>query len=450
MEAADTSAWIANSGAVLSKETTDPHSGLRCLRVKALNGDAAAQARQNAVLVSGKTYRFTGWARIDSVADDAKIYAGSNVVAVTTSTTWTWFDKTLTADNTFAMFGVSYVAADADAYAEFDDVSVQEVSGGAVAPFTVSSGAFSLTQEEVNGQVVDVLQCDTAGVAYIDSNYWGQGTTEAAYGQWDWWLYKDPSSSTKITIVADVIGAHDTVGQDGYLFQALPAEGLVMYLDTNGSLTSKFQSADSTITQSAWNHIKITRSNSGVFSVYAAGSLVAATSGANPFTEATHTLSKYMNFDLDAGDKIALIRRGNTGSFFGDNLLVDGDAEAADTSAWTVGNNATLTKETTDPYAGLRNLRVAYTDTNAPFARQDILTIGTTYRLTGYYRTGGAYGALIDFGSASSRVTLAAAGAWTRVDETMVATSATSLKLFTNVTGAGYAEWDNVSVREVL
>ena len=126
MEAATTAAWIANSGAVLTKETTTPHGGLRCLRVKALLGDAGAQARQD-ILTIGKTYRFTGWARTDGVADKALVFHGGASVDVATTTAWTKFDFTATAASAQCLLGSRKATADSDYYCEFDNVSVKEL-----------------------------------------------------------------------------------------------------------------------------------------------------------------------------------------------------------------------------------------------------------------------------------------------------------------------------------
>lgn len=83
-------------------------------------------------------------------------------------------------------------------------------------------------------------------------------------------------------------------------------------------------------------------------------------------------------------------------------VLSDGDCQASDTSAWTAGNSALLTKEqhaTSTP--GLRTdqvLRIARSAANFPFAEQlGILESGKTYRIRGWARStsGSAYPRLL-------------------------------------------------------
>lgn len=72
-----------------------------------------------------------------------------------------------------------------------------------------------------------------------------------------------------------------------------------------------------------------------------------------------------------------------------ENLLVDGNMEAVGTTSWTADNGGILSKETTSPYRGVRNIRITKGDTEATIAtaRQYILTIGKTYRVTGWARS---------------------------------------------------------------
>ena len=70
------------------------------------------------------------------------------------------------------------------------------------------------------------------------------------------------------------------------------------------------------------------------------------------------------------------------------NLLVDGNMEANNTDAWTADNGAVLSKQTTNPYRGMRVLRVADGTELYPSARQTLI-VGTTYRVTGVARGDG-------------------------------------------------------------
>lgn len=69
--------------------------------------------------------------------------------------------------------------------------------------------------------------------------------------------------------------------------------------------------------------------------------------------------------------------------------LQDPDMEVADTSFWTAGNAATLSKQTGTPYEGTYCLRVAHAGTSDPYAYQTSLEIGRDYTIAGYARSDG-------------------------------------------------------------
>jgi len=135
------------------------------------------------------------------------------------------------------------------------------------------------------------------------------------------------------------------------------------------------------------------------------------------------------------------------GPIFSAEFLVDGNMEKTGVADWLVGNSATLTKQTTNPYQGLQVLRVAYNGVNSPFAYQQPLTVGLDYRLTGVARGDGTYyptitdGPLLWLGTTST--------SWQKIDVTFTA-SGTDLKLFSNASAAGFAEFDAISLSEAL
>ena len=131
-----------------------------------------------------------------------------------------------------------------------------------------------------------------------------------------------------------------------------------------------------------------------------------------------------------------------------DELLTDGDMEASTAVAYTAQNSATLTKETGTPHGGSQVLRIAYNSVNYPSATQAVLTIGKTYRATGWARSDGTYtpraphydGGWVWIGTTSTD--------WQYFDETFVAGN-TSVTLQAGATAAGYAEFDDVSIFEI-
>lgn len=129
------------------------------------------------------------------------------------------------------------------------------------------------------------------------------------------------------------------------------------------------------------------------------------------------------------------------GPFRGPNLLVDGDCEAVGVSAWIIGN-ATATKQTTDPYKGVRNIRVVKTASSG-YLNQTVVVIGKTYRLTGVARSYNGNGepwvyngAWIWDGGTST--------VWHPMDITFVA-GTLSTYFYTRLGGAGSGvEWDDL------
>ncbi len=143
---------------------------------------------------------------------------------------------------------------------------------------------------------------------------------------------------------------------------------------------------------------------------------------------------------------IELLTDGDMEAGLGSEEITDSDMEAAGTAAWTVGNSATLTKDATDPHAGTQCLRVAYNSVANPFAYQSTLVTGRTYYVHGWFRGDGSYaprfysdGAIIVNGTSST--------SWQEFSLTFVANGATA-RLYAIGAGAGYAEFDDISVKE--
>ncbi|MBU1018246.1 hypothetical protein KKA33_04430, partial [Patescibacteria group bacterium] len=127
-----------------------------------------------------------------------------------------------------------------------------------------------------------------------------------------------------------------------------------------------------------------------------------------------------------------------------DDPLTDGDMEAADASAWTAGNDATLTKETGTPHGGSRVLRIAYGSSTNPYAYQNVMTSGTSYHVTGWARGDGTNRPNIQDGAAYIW-TGTTSTSWQYFDFVRIWGSSI-FYLQTLATGAGYSEFDDVSV----
>ena len=126
MELAGTANWSSSRGAILSKQTTTPFEGTRCLRV-AYGLQTNYRCLQNLGLTVGQTYRFSVRARSDGfevpyIADNP----GDGFGVGTTSTSWQLLTADIVAASVYVWLGV-VGHAPAGSYVEFDLCSVRLV-----------------------------------------------------------------------------------------------------------------------------------------------------------------------------------------------------------------------------------------------------------------------------------------------------------------------------------
>lgn len=136
----------------------------------------------------------------------------------------------------------------------------------------------------------------------------------------------------------------------------------------------------------------------------------------------------------------------NTALAEGRNILIDGDMEAADTSAYTA-NDITLSKEATDPYEGSKVLRLTYNATAIGDARQTVLTVGKTYRVTGVARSDGNGIPNLRYGT-TDIWTGTTSTDWQAFDEEFTADNTIFKLRVTNLAVGEYVEFDDVSVKQ--
>lgn len=132
----------------------------------------------------------------------------------------------------------------------------------------------------------------------------------------------------------------------------------------------------------------------------------------------------------------------------GDTVINDGDMEAAGTGAYTA-NNATLTKETTDPYEGSQCLRITGTGGANTTAYQTILTGGVVYRVKGAARGDGTNNPRVETSFNANDVWVGTSStSWQTFD---VVVSALTVNLLLRAPGStlGYVEFDAVEIRPV-
>lgn len=133
---------------------------------------------------------------------------------------------------------------------------------------------------------------------------------------------------------------------------------------------------------------------------------------------------------------------------YGAELLNDGDMEAAGTAAWTGSGAPVLSKQVGAALAGDQVLRIARNASNSPSAYQAVLTQGHRYRIKGWARGDGTYLPRV-YVDGTYQWTGTVATTWQWFDFVLTtATAATAVYLGSNMTAAGYVEYDNVSVTE--
>lgn len=133
--------------------------------------------------------------------------------------------------------------------------------------------------------------------------------------------------------------------------------------------------------------------------------------------------------------------------------LVDGDMEDSGTSAWTVLGDTVPSKVTSDPYKGTRSLRLTLGPTaNNDGVYQTILTVGTTYRITGVTRSDGNIVPRIGDRNTPDVWTGTLSTSWQKFDFTFIPTQV-DFRLGcdddnTGVSGE-YCEFDDITITEV-
>jgi hypothetical protein len=121
MEESNVDEWTAGGAAALSKQTTNPHTGLRCLRVA---GAVLGFAYQPGTVTINRVHHIVGWARGDGTAGPSvNLATGAPLWTGTASTTWQPFDlKALATGASDFLFRWGLGAG--GSYVEFDDLYV--------------------------------------------------------------------------------------------------------------------------------------------------------------------------------------------------------------------------------------------------------------------------------------------------------------------------------------
>jgi hypothetical protein len=176
-------------------------------------------------------------------------------------------------------------------------------------PFEVNTGTFKVDTDLINGKKVKVIEAVTTGSIYAPIGALNMNPDNAAFGTWEWWMYKDQKANLYAvnfiesnTTINDV-GAYGIRWRDGDELRG-----------TEYGVKDHFQTADDYCPSGNWYGMKITRTPSGLFTSYIRGGsfgesyspvLLIGGSGANPFTDSSTVTSNYILVQMAAGDKIA-------------------------------------------------------------------------------------------------------------------------------------------------
>ncbi|HWA51560.1 MAG TPA: DUF2341 domain-containing protein [Patescibacteria group bacterium] len=403
MEASDTSAWTnAGSGAAFTKDTTNPHAGSRDLRITWVSGsNPLAQLVSNPIVI-GRSYRVRGWFKSDG-SHTSGVYDNSTPLAVsTTGGSWESFDITYVATTTGLRFRVNTSSA---GYADFDDITVQEVN--------IPSSATTPAQLLTDGNM------ETSGTAA-----WTAGFSATLSKQTN-----NPHSGALVLRVAS------NGSLQGYAGQNILTVGNVYriygYARSDGTAIPKIAGNSVTYWGSGTN--STTWQPFDVVLVASSGSLLALQN---------QTTSGYVEFDdvtvsLDTGIR-------------SDSILstLDGDMEQSGTSYWTAANAATLSKDSSASHGGTQALEILCTGTGNPAARQTPLLTGKTYRLTGWAKGDGTVGPSVVVASGAIW-TGTASTSWQFFDVSWIATSnLISLVAATSSSGK-FVEFDDLTLTEI-
>lgn len=201
-----------------------------------------------------------------------------------------------------------------------EDFRAEGASGVATVPtgWTKTSGSFAIneaTADDANLKTIKkgtkYLSCLTAGVISIPS--------KQAYGTWEWDWYKGADGNILTTYI---ISSKSNTNTNGYLNHIWSNENFVVNRIDSGIGTNLAYATASYVANNTWYRTKITRSTSGVFTMYIKGGSFVPTEGydgwtlfstlggdgTNPVTDNTYTTSEYFVLDLNDGDRIANIK----------------------------------------------------------------------------------------------------------------------------------------------
>lgn len=323
MESTDTANWSAVD-ATLSKVSSTLVGGTQALRI---TSTAATFYAGQTVLSIGKKYRIRGFCRSDGTAliriTDS---AATTIYSSAATSNWVYFDTTWIAGVQTLYIGSN----SASGWVEFDNIQLtcidtdssidlwrsgygskitSDISSGFIddTGFVRYTGTWKVSTSTIKGAMVKVIECVSTGIAYIPISELGQSPTKSAYGTWEFWVYKsDTLNSIYVMLTALLNSSYVGSSQTGYGYSYYNNEQHFLYKQVAGANTNLCISSVDSSLLSTWFKVKITRTTSGVFTIYINDVLLSVSSGTNPITDNTNTTSKYILIAGGNGDKFAL------------------------------------------------------------------------------------------------------------------------------------------------
>jgi hypothetical protein len=189
-------------------------------------------------------------------------------------------------------------------------------------PCRIGSGSFSVVDDTIEAAPVKVIQCESDGYLAIPYGFFNLSASEAAYGTWEGWIYKElDASDMYIFFVSSANVAPDDATQNGYAILFSSTEAIKILKITAGSATILASTADAAFALGTWYKFKTQRRYNGQIALYLNDTLVTVASGTNPIIDTTHTSSNFCGLSGYAGDKFSWADSGGNSHCFVKRIL---------------------------------------------------------------------------------------------------------------------------------
>ncbi len=171
--------------------------------------------------------------------------------------------------------------------------------------FADAAGTWRIVDDEIEGRKVKAIKNIANGALYLSLG--GGDDPEAAYGTWEWWIKKDAPSGTQVLFISN---EPNRTEYDGYEISINGDDKISFYARTDGAVVQTIMTtADGTVREDEWDKFTVARRYDGQFTLRLNDKLVQTVAGSNPATNNTHGTSKYIVFEFDSDDEIAMVSK---------------------------------------------------------------------------------------------------------------------------------------------